>query len=155
MEEEKKFLFSQDTIKKLHHYSKLLYEVFSTANKVMMSSVKRTISSDFYLDYVTCPERFYYYCDCDVQLSIYKIPHKNKYTLEMYNVDTDLPHCDYISKNLELYNHCYGSFDGIDVAISVWKSVICRLSSQYSGDEYTKIAKYAHNRLLSKLESQR
>lgn len=154
MEEEKKFLFSQDTIKKLHHYSKLLYDVFSTANKTMMSSVKRTISSDFYLDYVTCPERFYYYCDCDVQLSIYKIPHKKIYTLEMYNVDTDLPHCKHISKTLELYTHCYGSYESIDVAISIWKSIVSRLTSQYTGDEYTKIASYSRNRLISKMESQ-
>lgn len=153
-----KFVFNDDTVKQLAYYSKQLYQTFSLANKQLLEHKERSMASDFHIDYITTPWNFYYYMDSDVQIRILKLDQFKKvniFTLEMYNVKTDLKHCDKISETLELYNHCYGTFYDINVAISVFKSIVARLSSQYTGNEYDVLAEYTHKKLLSKIEAQR
>lgn len=153
-----RYIMTDETIKELSRCADMLYKTFHKANMQLVQHPERSIQSDFHLDYCTTPWKFYYYMDADVQISIIRIDSiksKSCFTIEMYNVETDLPHCDKIHRSLELYKHCYGYFEDIDTAISVYKSIVCRLVSQYSGNEYTKLANYTHKKLLSKLENKR
>ena len=139
-----RFVFTDASVKELARCVKHLYDTFTSANKTIMENPTRSINSDFHLDYALTPWNYYYYMDADAQISILRQKYNGKYyfTLEMYGINTDLPHCELISDSLELKKHCYGKFDDIDTVISVFKSIIVRINSKYTGDEYTKLTQF-------------
>lgn len=137
-----RYLFTDESVKTLARYSKLLYDTFSTANKQLVENPTRSMQSDFHLDYVLSPEKYYYYMDADSQAEIHKLVRGSKtfYTIHLLNMYTELPHCDKIPIGTPLYNECFGTFTDINSAISVYKSIILRKVSQVTVKEYDTIA---------------
>lgn len=142
-----RYVFTAESVKTLARLSKLLYDTFSTANKQLVENPTRTMQSDFFLDYVLTPEKYYYVMDVDSQAEIHKLLRGSKtiYTIHLVNMETELPHCDYLPKDTPLYNECYGNFSDIDAAISVYKSIIARHFNKVSANEYTDIQKKVHS----------
>lgn len=116
-----RWIFSDNSVKELARLSKQLYETFTKANRQLVSDSKRTIGSDFYLDYALDPSRFHYLAYKEKQLSLFKL-RNGKFTLECYGFKPSQFECLGKNSEYELYRHFYGVFPTVEEALKAFRS---------------------------------
>lgn len=120
----KKYAFDEKTVSELSRISFQLYKTFSSANKTVLESNDRLISSNFVNDYNSRPEDFYSFRWKDKYCWIYFHKKAKLYTVicehfKPKNLDLFIP-----DSMFDLYKKAYGRYHDIHEARNAFADIV-------------------------------
>ena len=124
----KKYAFDEKTVNELSRIAFQLYKTFSTANKTVLESSDRSISSNFINDYNSRPEDYYTFRWKDKYCWIYFHKKAKLYTIicehfKPSRLDLFVPDSMY-----DLYKNAYGRYTDIFAARNAFAVIVNELT---------------------------